>query len=133
MIAVGSDAQWVACARALGLASSRAIQPWPTNAGRLAQRERIVACVLEPACRPQPAAQWRRALDAAGVPNGIVRQRARGASGNDRSALTGMPSSVGGRVRFAPPAIDEHGAVIRRRVGCVAGFRADQQLAEGDR
>jgi hypothetical protein len=29
------------------------------------------------------------------------------------SALTGMPSSVGGRVRFAPPRLDEHGQQIR--------------------
>jgi len=30
------------------------------------------------------------------------------------SPLTGMPSGVGGKVRFAPPRLDEHGELIRR-------------------
>jgi hypothetical protein len=31
------------------------------------------------------------------------------------SALTGVAPSVPGRVRFAPPMLDEHGALVRER------------------
>jgi hypothetical protein len=31
------------------------------------------------------------------------------------SAVMGMPSSVGGLMRFPPPGLDEHGDEIRRR------------------
>jgi hypothetical protein len=31
------------------------------------------------------------------------------------SPLTGLPSSVGGTVRFPPPDLDEHGAAVRER------------------
>jgi hypothetical protein len=30
------------------------------------------------------------------------------------SPVMGMPSSVGGRWRLAPPNLDEHGAIVRR-------------------
>jgi hypothetical protein len=33
--------------------------------------------------------------------------------GANASALTGVPSSIGGAVRFTPPSLDEHGALIR--------------------
>src|SRR5581483_10777317 len=42
VVAVGSDAQWVACARAIGLASLASEPALATNAGRLEHRARIV-------------------------------------------------------------------------------------------
>src|SRR5205085_7907941 len=42
VIAVGSDAQWASCVQILGLAELAADDRLSTNAGRLAQRERIV-------------------------------------------------------------------------------------------
>ena len=43
VVAVGSDAQWAACARALGLEPLATDPELATNAGRLANRARIVA------------------------------------------------------------------------------------------
>ena len=54
----------------------------PTNAGRLAQRDRIVT-EFSRRSPTEPAAVWRARLDAAGVPNGVVQIGARGASGNE--------------------------------------------------
>lgn len=113
VIAVGSDAQWVACARALGLAELADDPVLATNAGRLAQRERIVTAFAR-RLATAPAADWRARLDAAGVPSGVVQSVLEALRDTNASAVTGMPSSVGGRVRFPPPALDEHGDLVRR-------------------
>jgi crotonobetainyl-CoA:carnitine CoA-transferase CaiB-like acyl-CoA transferase len=112
VVAVGTDAQWVACARALGLAALADDPDLATNPGRIAQRDRIVT---EFARRigSETAITWRSALDAAGVPNGVVNTVLEALNGTDASAVTGLPSSVGGRVRFDPPGLDEHGSRIR--------------------
>jgi crotonobetainyl-CoA:carnitine CoA-transferase CaiB-like acyl-CoA transferase len=112
IVAVGSDAQWKACARAIGLAELADEPSLATNAGRLAQRIRIVSAFAE-RLASSPAAIWREKLDAAGVPNGVVLSVLEALRETNGSALTGMPSSVGGRVRFPPPGLDEHGNVIR--------------------
>jgi crotonobetainyl-CoA:carnitine CoA-transferase CaiB-like acyl-CoA transferase len=112
VVAVGSDAQWVACTRALGLEALATDPSLATNAGRLANRPRIVREFSE-RIATAPAEEWRGRLDAAGVPNGIVYSVLEALAQTNGSAVTGMPSSVGGRVRFAPPAIDEHGDAIR--------------------
>ncbi len=113
VVAVGSDAQWFACARALGLDHLANDPTLATNADRLASRQRIVADFSE-VLGTRPADVWRARLDAAGVPNGIVYSVLETLRQTNGSAVTGMPSSVGGVVRFAPPAIDEHGDSIRR-------------------
>jgi crotonobetainyl-CoA:carnitine CoA-transferase CaiB-like acyl-CoA transferase len=113
VVAVGSDAQWKACARALGLDSLADDPLLGTNAGRLEQRERIVA-EFSRRLRGESAATWRSRLDAAGVPNGVVLSVLETLRETNGSAVTGMPSSVGGSIRFAPPGLDEHGALIRR-------------------
>ena len=113
VIAVGSDAQWVAAARAIGLPHLAGDVMLATNAGRLAHRERIVSEFARQLAT-RPAADWRTALDAAGVPNGVVFTVLEALAGTNGSAITGMPSSMGGAVRFAPPALDEHGSLIRR-------------------
>lgn len=112
VIAVGSDAQWQACARALGLDALAVDPALAFNSGRLAQRERVVS-EFSRRIATRPASEWRERLDAAGVPNGIVYSVLEALAQTTGSALTGMPSSVGGAVRFAPPAIDQHGEAIR--------------------
>src|SRR5205085_4498156 len=84
-----------------------------TNAGRLAHRERIVR-EFSRRIRGESAAAWRSRLDAAGVPNGVVLSVLETLRETNSSAVTGMPSSVGGSIRFPPPALDEHGPLIRR-------------------
>ena len=112
VVAVGSDAQWVACARAIGLEALASDPALATNAGRLAARDRIVG---EFAARlaTAPAREWGRALDAAGVPNGVVRGVLEALRDSGASAETGVPSAVGGTVRYPPPGLGEHGDLIR--------------------
>jgi crotonobetainyl-CoA:carnitine CoA-transferase CaiB-like acyl-CoA transferase len=113
VIAVGNDAQWVACARALDLAELAADPVLRTNAGRLAERDRVVSA-LAARLGELPAAHWRARLDAAGVPCGVVRSVLDVLASSDASALTGMPPSVPGAVWRAPPLLGEHSDLIRR-------------------
>jgi crotonobetainyl-CoA:carnitine CoA-transferase CaiB-like acyl-CoA transferase len=114
VIAAGNDAQWAACVRALGISSLERDTELATNAGRLAHRERVVAA-FEQVLAQRTAAEWIALLEAARVPCGVVKSvlEAITDAGN-ASPLTGMPSSVGGRVRYVPPRLDEHGKLIRR-------------------
>ena len=129
VIAVGTDAQWVACARALDLHALATDSALATNAGRLEHRERIVT---EFAARISgaDASVWRARLDAAGVPNGVVRTVLESLRETSGSAVTGMPSSVGGHVRYPPPGLDEHGATVRQHAwdafDHVASFHAPE-------
>ena len=113
VVAVGSDAQWVACARALELNDLAGDPELATNAGRLANRARIVR-EFSQRIASAPAAIWRDRLDAAAVPNGVVYSVLEALHQTNASALTGMPSAVGGAVRFPPPAVGEHDDLIRR-------------------
>ena len=113
-MAVGSDAQWVACARVLGLTSLADDRTLVTNAGRIEHRDRIAAAFAERLIT-QPAAKWSADLDSAGVPNGAVKSVLEALRDTAASPLTGVPPSVPGTVRFAPPGLDEHGALIRKR------------------
>lgn len=114
VIAVGSDAQWIACVNALGLPDLAADGALSTNRGRLANRNRVVEA-FQRVVRQRPAAHWLRTLETANVPSGIVKTvlEAVADAAEDASALTGMPSAVGGKTRFPPPALDEHGAWLR--------------------
>lgn len=114
VIAVGNDAQWMACARALGLGELADDPALATNAGRVAQRDRVTRAIATQLATCD-AAHWQHVLDVAAVPNGVVRSVLEAIRGVDASALTGMPSSVGGTVRRAPPSLDEHGALVRAR------------------
>jgi crotonobetainyl-CoA:carnitine CoA-transferase CaiB-like acyl-CoA transferase len=118
VIAAGSDAQWLSCARALDLGALADDDGLRTNAGRLAQRERIVVAIRARLLE-LPAAEWRARLDAAGVPNGVVRSVPEVLAETSASAETGMPPSVPGRVRLAPPMLGEHTALVREH-----GWRA---------
>jgi crotonobetainyl-CoA:carnitine CoA-transferase CaiB-like acyl-CoA transferase len=113
VIAVGSDAQWAACARALELDQLSEDPELRTNAGRLAHRRRVVEAMAA-RVQERPAAAWRERLDAAGVPCGIVRSVLEVLESSGASALTGMPMAVPGTVRRRPPRLGEHTGVIRQ-------------------
>jgi crotonobetainyl-CoA:carnitine CoA-transferase CaiB-like acyl-CoA transferase len=112
VIAVGSDAQWASCVRALGLTELASDTRLATNAGRVAQRDRIVK-ELSSRVATAPAAVWQEKLAAAGVPTGVVRSVREVVADVQASPTFGMPPAVGGSPRFPPPRLDEHGGVIR--------------------
>ena len=114
VVAVGSDAQWRSCARALGLHALADDAGLATNAGRLAQRDRVVK-EFSQRLAGEPAGFWQEQLARAGVPTGVVKDVLEVLAEADASPLSGMPSSVGGGVRFPPPRLDEQGSVIRHR------------------
>ena len=115
IVAVGNDEQWRACVRALDLDALAGDEGLATNRGRLARRADVVAAMAT-RLRERPAGEWLAALDAVGVPCGLVKtvlevmQDTKGAS-----PLTGLPSPVGGSPRLPPPRLDEQGALIRER------------------
>ena len=112
VIAVGNDGQWLACATALGLEALAADPALRTNAGRLAERARVVG-VMAARVKERPAAAWLERLDGAGVPCGVVRSVLEVLASSAASALAGMPPSVPGTVRRPPPRLGEHSALVR--------------------
>ncbi len=112
VIAAGSDAQWLACAKVLDLDDLAADEALRTNAGRLAQRERVVAAIAA-RMRERPAAEWQTKMDAAGVPNGVVRTVNEVLAERPASRKTGMPPSVPGSVRLRPPMLGQHSELVR--------------------
>jgi len=116
VLAVGADPQWPLAARALGLADLAADPLLATNAGRVAHRDRVVAAIAA-AVVQHPAADWMAALEAVGVPCGLVRgvQEALQEAINegDASPRTGAAPQGHGRVRYEPPHLNAHGALIR--------------------
>jgi crotonobetainyl-CoA:carnitine CoA-transferase CaiB-like acyl-CoA transferase len=112
VIAVGSDAQWRECARVLGIHALGGDPVLETNAGRVENRDRIVA-VMSTRLRESAAHYWMEALHSAGVPCGLVRSVAETLELADVSALTGVAPSVPGSIRLRPPRFDEHGESIR--------------------
>jgi len=112
VIAVGADGQWLACARTLGLDELASDDALRTNAGRIGARERVVTEITGK-LKERPAAEWVALLDAAGVPCGVVRTVSEALAESGASALTGLPPSVEGSVRRAPPRLGEHSTVVR--------------------
>lgn len=112
VIAVGNDAQWRVCAKALGLDALAADESVATNAGRLAHRARVVEAIGA-RIRERSAAEWRTRLDAVGVPNGVVRSVLEMLAESGASPLTGMAPSVPGEVRLPPPMLGEHTMLVR--------------------
>jgi crotonobetainyl-CoA:carnitine CoA-transferase CaiB-like acyl-CoA transferase len=115
VIAVGNDAQWIACARALGLHALSDDPRLRANAGRIAERGRVVA-TMSARIAERTASHWISLLDAAGVPCGVVRTVLESLRDVDCSAHTGVAPSVPGSVRTPPPRLDEHGASIRAQL-----------------
>lgn len=112
VIAVGNDAQWARCCAALELPALAADPELATNSGRLAQRQRIVT-ELALRVMERSGEEWLARLDAAHVPCGRVRSVQQALAGSGASALTGVAPAVPGSVRYPPPRLDEHGALIR--------------------
>src|SRR6202048_2248073 len=92
VIAVGSDGQWRACARALGLEDLAEDPTLETNAGRVKNRDRIVSA-LSARMREMGAQHWIDRLQSAGVPCGLVKSVAEALSSAGASPLTGVPPS----------------------------------------
>jgi glutaryl-CoA transferase len=112
-LAVGTDAQWHACAAALGLHDLANDPALASNAGRVAHREQVVT-QLAARFRERRAADWMTVLAAAQVPAGVVRSVREAVASVPASALTGIAPSPPGSVRHPPPRLDEHGTAIRR-------------------
>ena len=116
VLAVGADAQWPPAARALGLHALATDPALATNAGRVQHRERVVAEINAAVVR-RPAAEWIDALELHGVPCGLVRgvQEALQHRVDDglASPRSGIAPQANGSVRYDPPRLDEHGALIR--------------------
>src|SRR5215208_3807922 len=112
VVAVGSDPQWRACALALELPALADDPRFATNAGRLEHRATVVAALTE-RIRERPADEWLQRLDSAGVPAGRVKSVLEALAEVDASASTGVAPSVPGSIRFPPPTLDEHGALVR--------------------
>jgi crotonobetainyl-CoA:carnitine CoA-transferase CaiB-like acyl-CoA transferase len=114
IIAVGNDPQWIACARVLGLNNLAGDESVATNAGRLENRETVIAAVAA-RVRERPAAEWIDELARAGVPCGSVKTVLEALGDVAASPLTGIAPSVPGDVRIRPPLLDEHGVEIRSK------------------
>jgi len=112
VIAVGSDGQWRACARALGLNHLADDESLQTNAGRVEKRELVVAAFAD-RVREMGAQHWIDRLQAVSVPCGLVKTVKEVLDGTDADARSGVPPSVPGSVRLPPPKLDEHGQAIR--------------------
>jgi len=112
VVAVGNDAQWRACTGALELADLGGDETLATNAGRLAQRDRVVNEIARRVAA-QTATFWLARLEAAGVPCGIVRSVPEVLAQLPASARTGLPPSVPGSIRLPPPRLGEHSALVR--------------------
>jgi crotonobetainyl-CoA:carnitine CoA-transferase CaiB-like acyl-CoA transferase len=112
VIAVGSDAQWLACAKSLGLEDLASDATLRTNAGRVGQRDRVVAAIAA-RTREKKARYWIELLDSVSVPCGLVRTVKEALVNSGADAVTGVPPSVSGTVRTPPPRLDEHGDAIR--------------------
>lgn len=123
VIAVGNDAQWSACARALGLPQLAADPSLAANSGRLARRD-FVAGEISAKVRTRPAGHWLDLLQTAGVPSGVVKGVLEVLAETTADSLGGMPSPIGGTTRIPPPRLDEHGALIRQSGwGAFSGYR----------
>jgi crotonobetainyl-CoA:carnitine CoA-transferase CaiB-like acyl-CoA transferase len=112
VIAVGNDAQWRACARALELHAFVDDPAAATNAGRLGNREFVVTEITARVAT-RPAEHWITRLREAGVPCGVVRSVREALADIDASPLSGVQPSVPGSVRLPPPRLDEHGDLVR--------------------
>lgn len=112
VIAVGSDAQWSACARALGLVALAEDASLATNAGRIAGREGVVTAIAS-RVRTEPAAAWIARLESAGVPCGVVKPVLEALREVEASPLTGVAPRGATSLRRPPPRLDEHGEALR--------------------
>lgn len=120
VIAVGADGQWPPAMHAIGLPELAADPALATNAGRLAQRDRAVAAIAAQLATA-PADAWLAALNAAGIPCGVVKTVKEAVEGALESASVGvtdaarmgLPPLWGGTIRYEPPQCGEHSVTVR--------------------
>jgi crotonobetainyl-CoA:carnitine CoA-transferase CaiB-like acyl-CoA transferase len=112
VIAVGNDAQFAACVRALGLDALAADAALVTNAGRVTHRTRVVEAIAAHV-RGRTAASVMQALDGVGVPCGVVKPVLEALRAVDGSALSGVVPQGPTSVRRPPPRLDAHGTLVR--------------------
>ena len=122
VLAVGNDAQWLACARAIDRLDLAADARYATNAGRVEHREELVATLGE-TLRTRSADDWLERLARHGVPAGVVRRVSEALADVQSDARTGIAPLPPGTVRLPPPRLDQHGALVRAR-----GWRAFDEL-----
>ena len=130
VIAVGTDSQWASCATALGLDDLAADPSLATNAGRMAQRARIVERVSS-RVRERLADEWMEILSRRRVPVGRVKTVPEALRDLGGSPIFGMPPSVPGVVRMPPPRLDEHGDAIREYGWAAFGRRGADRHRDG--
>ena len=112
VVAVGTDAQWLACCRALDRADLAHDGRYRENAGRVRHREELVATVAATLLGGN-AVHWLDRLRQAQVPSGIVRRVSEALADVPADPRTGIAPQPPGTVRLPPPQLDEHGAVVR--------------------
>lgn len=113
VIAVGSDRQWAAASKALALEELAGDDSLNLNAGRVAQRERVVQAIADRVSLGT-ADSWVDRLQKVGVPCGVVRGVLEALGDVTASALTGIAPATGGRINRHPPGLNEHGEIIRK-------------------
>ncbi|MFN2603793.1 MAG: CaiB/BaiF CoA transferase family protein [Gemmatimonadaceae bacterium] len=113
IVAVGTDAQWIACATVLGLDDLATDASLALNAGRLAQRKKIIEAMSRRLLE-RHAEAWIELLSKRGVPCGVVKSVLESLEDVTASPLSGIAPGVPGTVRLPPPRLDEHGDEIRR-------------------
>jgi crotonobetainyl-CoA:carnitine CoA-transferase CaiB-like acyl-CoA transferase len=65
--------------------------------------------------RTRNASDWLARFGRAGVPAGVVRTVPEALAEVDADPTTGVAPPAPGRVRLAPPRLDQHGADVRAR------------------
>jgi glutaryl-CoA transferase len=114
MLAVGNDAQWLACCRALNRPDLAADRRYFANAGRVEGRAALVITLGE-TLRTRPAGEWLELLEGTGVPAGVVRLVSEALADVESDPRTGIAPAAPGSVRLPPPRLDEHGKAVRAR------------------
>lgn len=122
VLAVGSDPQWVAAMQAIGRPDLAADPALATNAGRLANRARVVSALAQHFAA-DAAAAWMDRLDRAGVPCGLVRSVTEAVAQRlhdkdfsvTEAARVGLPPLWNGSVRLAPPHHGEQSVTVREK------------------
>ncbi len=122
VLAVGNDAQWLACCRALDRGDLAAQDRYLTNAGRVRDRAALVSSLGE-TLRARRAASWLSLLEVQGVPAGLVRPVSEALAEVECDSRTGVAPTAPGSVRLPPPRLDQHGPMVRAR-----GWRAFDDL-----
>jgi len=112
VLAVGNDAQWLACCQAVERPDLAGDPRYLRNAGRVEHRAELVATLAE-TFRARAAADWLQRLEQGGVPAGIVRKVSEALADVRADAKTGIAPLTPGSVRLPPPRLDQHGPLVR--------------------